>query len=68
MKKWEYTFALIDPLDDPCIEINQLGAEGWEAFAYWPENKENHGGFYLRREVVRDLTHVKIRSANQPTP
>ncbi len=52
MKKWQYTYALVDPSNDPVDEINNLGAEGWEVCAYEPENKDHHGVFYLKREVA----------------
>lgn len=52
MKKWEYYYAFVDQSDDPVGEINKLGAEGWEVCAFEPENKLNHGVFYLKREVA----------------
>jgi hypothetical protein len=51
MTKWEHTYVLIEPSDDPCTEINKLGQEGWEAFAVTPENKDNHGVIFLKRPV-----------------
>lgn len=51
MTRWEHTYVLIDPTDDPCTEINKLGRDGWEAFAVTPENKDNHGVIFLKRPV-----------------
>lgn len=51
MTKWEYTYAFCDPHNDPVGEINKLGAEGWEAFAFEPENKDHEGVFYMRRPI-----------------
>lgn len=35
MIRWEYRIYVFEPRDDVLGKLNQLGAEGWEAFQFF---------------------------------
>lgn len=50
MKRWEYRSFMFGPGDTMLKKLNELGAEGWEAFHFFRVGP-SHTRVMLKREV-----------------